>query len=669
MTASYPFDTVLIANRGEIALRIMRTAQALGYRTVAVYSDADAQSMHAQAADTAVHIGASSPAASYLNIPAVITAALQSGAQAIHPGYGFLAENAAFATACHEAGLVFIGPSAAAMLAMGNKAGGKQRMLDAGVPCVPGYHGKDQSDARMRDEAERIGFPVMIKAVAGGGGRGMRCVTDAGAFLEALASARSEAENAFSSSELILEKALVEPRHIEVQIFADKHGNVVHLGERDCSVQRRHQKLIEESPSPAVTPELRARMGQVAVAAAKAIEYVGAGTLEFLLDRNGHFYFMEMNTRLQVEHAVTEAITGIDLVEWQLRIASGEALPLTQSEIDARREQGGHAIEVRLCAEDPELNFLPQSGRVALWRAPPALRTDHALRDGSDVSPFYDSMLAKIVGHGKDRADALRRLARGLDDCVLLGMKSNRTFLAQCLRQKEFADGDFDTAFIDKHFPAERRTPIAADRSAQIFAAVLLARRRSRVRDTRFPEELRGWCSGDRYPQAMRFSVNGVLHDAHVCAQNNDVWEVQLADELAQVRVGTVHDTFVVLQYQAKTYRLDFVSDANAHNGACYFQFSGRDFTAQEFSYTAPQRSGSASLGGRVISPMNGRLVAVHVSQGERVQAGQLLMAIEAMKMEHSVVTTVNGTVQSVLAALGDQVAPGSVLIEIEEEK
>ena len=382
------FRTVLIANRGEIALRILRTARRLGMRTVAVYSDADRDAPHCRAADLALPIGASQPQASYLNIAALLEAARKSGAQAVHPGYGFLAESDAFANACAEAGLVFIGPPAEAILAMGNKAGAKRLMEAAGVPCVPGYQGEDQSDARMQQEAERIGYPVMIKAAAGGGGRGMRRVDRAEDFAAALQSARSEAENAFASGELILEKAIVEPRHIEIQVFADKHGNVVHLGERDCSVQRRHQKVIEESPSPAVSPELRARMGAVSVAAARAIGYVGAGTLEFLLAPDGAFYFMEMNTRLQVEHAVTEAVVGVDLVEWQLRVALGEPLPLSQDAIDARRAQGGHAIEVRLCAEDPQQNFLPQSGTVARWRAPREVRTDHALADGLVVSPY-----------------------------------------------------------------------------------------------------------------------------------------------------------------------------------------------------------------------------------------------------------------------------------------
>ncbi|MBI3284355.1 MAG: biotin/lipoyl-binding protein [Burkholderiales bacterium] len=663
MTSPLPFDSVLIANRGEIAVRIVRSARRLGYRTVAVYSDADRAAPHRRAADAAVRIGAAQPSASYLNIPALIAAARQAGAQAVHPGYGFLAENAAFATACQEAGLTFIGPSAVAMLAMGNKAGAKQLMQDAGVPCVPGYQGGDQSPARMRQEAARLGYPLMIKAAAGGGGRGMRRVAAEQDFDDALRSARSEAENAFSSGELILEKAIPEPRHIEVQIFADTHGNIVHLGERDCSVQRRHQKLIEESPSPAVTPALRARMGALAIAAVRAIAYVGAGTLEFLLDREGNFYFMEMNTRLQVEHAVSEAITGLDLVEWQLRIAAGEQLPLEQAEIDRRREQGGHAIEVRLCAEDPQQNFLPQSGRIALWHAPQGLRCDHALHSGMEVSPYYDSMLAKIVAHGSDRADALRRLVRGLDECLLLGVNNNRAFLAQCLRHPEFAAGSFSTAFIDRHFPAEVRALAAPENLALHCAVLLLARQRSQAQA--YPQELRGWSSGAGYAQPVRFVLDDAIRDAHIAATGDDFWEVRQAGETVQFVVSDLQDGSLSLHYQGRATRVKF-----AFNGVhCYFMLEGREYAAFELTYAVPECSAGAGHGGRVTAPMNGRVVAMPVREGEAVQAGQLLLVIEAMKMEHSIVAAASGMVQGVFAAPGDQVAPGRLLMEITEEK
>ncbi|WP_043114168.1 acetyl-CoA carboxylase biotin carboxylase subunit, partial [Pseudacidovorax intermedius] len=432
-----PFRKILIANRGEIALRIIRTARALGYRTVAVHSTADAGARHVREADQAVCIGDPLPAQSYLCIPALIEAARRSGADAVHPGYGFLAENEDFAQACHDAGLVFIGPSAEAIRAMGNKAGAKVLMQAAGVPCIPGYQGEDQSEARLADEAGRIGFPVMIKATAGGGGRGMRLVNSAAEFPELLRSARSEAQSAFGDPEVILERAIVRPRHIEIQVFADRHGHAIHLGERDCSVQRRHQKLIEEAPSPAVDAALRARMGATAVAAVKAIRYEGAGTLEFLLDAEGRYYFMEMNTRLQVEHPVTEAITGLDLVALQLRVAAGEPVGIAQEDV----RFSGHAIEVRLCAEDADQGFMPQSGTMALWQMPPQLRVEHALQSGAEIPPYYDSMIAKLIAHGDSREDARRLLMAGLEDAVALGVTTNQAFLHRCLGHDVFAAG------------------------------------------------------------------------------------------------------------------------------------------------------------------------------------------------------------------------------------
>ena len=406
------FSKILVANRGEIAWRVMRTAKAMGYRTVAVYSDADKDAPHVAFADEAVRIGPPPVGESYLSIDRILEAAHKSGADAIHPGYGFLSENEAFATACEKAGLVFIGPPPAAIAAMGNKAAAKRRMIDAGVPCVPGYQGADQSDANLEKEARKIGLPVMVKAAAGGGGRGMRLVERDADLLEAIRTARAEAESAFGSGELILEKAVVDARHVEIQVFADAHGNVIHLGERDCSVQRRHQKVIEEAPSPAVNADLRNRMGAAAVAAARTIGYRGAGTVEFLLGADGAFYFLEMNTRLQVEHPVTEAITGQDLVAWQLKVAAGEKLPLTQEQV----KFSGHAIEVRLYAEDAYAGFLPQTGRIDVWRpaAGPGIRVDHGMKDGLAISPFYDPMIAKVIAHGANREEARTRLVQAL---------------------------------------------------------------------------------------------------------------------------------------------------------------------------------------------------------------------------------------------------------------
>ncbi|HEX7440824.1 MAG TPA: acetyl-CoA carboxylase biotin carboxylase subunit, partial [Caldimonas sp.] len=499
-----PFRKVLVANRGEIALRVMRSARRLGLGTVAVVSSVDADAPHARAADQAVAIGAARPAESYLSIPALLDAARVSGADAVHPGYGFLAENADFARACRAAGLVFIGPSAEAIEAMGDKAEAKRLMQAAGVPCIPGYQGADQSDANLAAQADVIGYPVMIKASAGGGGRGMRLVTQASDFAAALRSARSEAQGAFGSDTVILERALLAARHIEVQVFADRHGHAIHLGERDCSVQRRHQKLIEEAPSPAVDADLRERLGATALAALKTIEYEGAGTVEFLLDRDGRYYFMEMNTRLQVEHPVTEAITGLDLVEWQLRIAAGEALPLAQQDV----RFDGHAIEVRLCAEDPGRGFMPQSGTLALWRPPAGLRVEHALHSGVDVAPYYDSMIAKLVAHGRDRDEARRKLGAGLENLVVLGIATNREFLARCLRDPVFAAGAATTAFVDER-AEELAQPDPDVRAWLVAVAALLLFQASAVDDEPRKGGIASHPLAHRLPLPMRLSIDG----------------------------------------------------------------------------------------------------------------------------------------------------------------
>ena len=510
-TKARPFQKILIANRGEIGLRIMRTARRLGYGVVAVYSDADRDALHVREADEAVRIGEALPAQSYLNIAAIIAAAKSSGADAVHPGYGFLAENEDFAQACRDAGLVFIGPSPEAIKAMGNKAGAKAIMQKAGVPCVPGYQGADQSDAVMLAEAKKIGFPVMIKAVAGGGGRGMRLVADAPAFPDALRSARSEAKAAFADATVILERAIVDPRHIEIQVFGDAHGNAIHLGERDCSVQRRHQKLIEEAPSPAVSPELRARMGAIAVTAIKSIGYEGAGTLEFLLDSGGNFYFMEMNTRLQVEHPVTEAITGLDLVELQLRVAGGEPLGIAQEDIKFT----GHAIEVRLCSEDPAHDFMPQSGRMALWQMPEGLRVEHALQSGSEIPPFYDSMIAKLISHGATRDAARRKLVHGLEQTAAFGVATNQAFLAACLGHPEFTSGGATTAFIGK-YRAELLAPRKDPASEAALAALLLY-----VTDAHAPPWRSGRSLATTFPVPVRVELDHGVYDLEVARERD----------------------------------------------------------------------------------------------------------------------------------------------------
>ncbi len=658
------FDTILVANRGEIALRVFKTASQLGFKTVAVYSDADQGAPHCLAADCALRLGEAAPFASYLNIEAILACARQSGAQAVHPGYGFLAENAAFAQACLDAGLVFIGPPPAAMTAMGNKAGAKAIMIAAGVPCVPGYQGEDQSDASFLAAARDIGFPIMIKAAAGGGGRGMRRVDNIEALAASLPSARSEALNAFASGELILEKAIIEPRHIEIQVFADSQGNVLHLGERDCSVQRRHQKVVEEAPSPAVTPELRARMGAVAVAATRAIGYVGAGTLEFLLDQNGAFYFMEMNTRLQVEHAVTEAVLGLDLVAWQLRVAQGAALPMTQAEVDARFVSGGHAIEVRLCAEDPAQDFLPQSGPVVYWQAAPHVRCEHALYSGAAVSPHYDSMIAKIIAHGPTRADAVRQLTRALGETHLLGIPTNRYFLAQCLSHPEFRAGRATTAFIEQQLPASARMRPAADITAQHLACALLARQSLALQVRRFPAELTGWASSARYPQTLRFELDGVALQMQVLQTGANSGEIVAQGPNTQ---STQNTGFAISPMAGAELAITLGGIAHkvlATDG--YFVHGGREYSLRNTSAMPATRAAQGAGDGRIKAPMNGKVVSLEVATGAQVVAGQTLLVLEAMKMEHRIAAACDGVVAELMVELGAQVGPGQVLMVVE---
>ena len=448
--------TLLVANRGEIAVRVMRTAKAMGLKTVAVYSEADANAQHVREADQSVCIGPAPVSDSYLQVDAILDAAERTGADCIHPGYGFLSENQAFASACEAKGIEFIGPPNAAIEVMGDKARAKRAMIDAGVPCVPGYQGDDQKVGTLVAEAEKIGLPVMVKAAAGGGGRGMRLVHETRELETAIDMAQSEAKNAFGSSELIIEKAVMRPRHVEIQVFADKAGNTVYLGERDCSIQRRHQKVVEEAPCPVMTPELRAAMGQAAVEAAKAVNYVGAGTVEFLLDEAGEFYFLEMNTRLQVEHPVTEMVTGYDLVEWQIRVARGEDLPAEQEDI----ELFGHAIEVRLYAEDPASGFLPSTGAIKLFTQPqgPGIRVDAGVETGDEVTPFYDAMVAKLITYGDTREDARLKMRSALQGTALFGPENNRDFLIDVMDQEEFISGAATTAFIADNY-GEAFTP------------------------------------------------------------------------------------------------------------------------------------------------------------------------------------------------------------------
>jgi geranyl-CoA carboxylase alpha subunit len=646
------FRKILIANRGEIALRIMRTARRLGYGVVAVYSDADRDALHVREADEAVRIGEALPAQSYLNIGAIIAAAKSSGADAVHPGYGFLAENEDFAQACHDAGLVFIGPSPEAIKAMGNKAGAKEIMQAAGVPCVPGYQGVDQSETVMLAEAQRIGFPVMIKAVAGGGGRGMRLVADATAFLDALRSARSEAQSAFGSATVILERAIIDPRHIEIQVFGDAFGNAIHLGERDCSVQRRHQKLIEEAPSPKVTPELRARMGTVAVNAIKSIGYQGAGTLEFLLDQKGEFHFMEMNTRLQVEHPVTEAITGLDLVELQLRVASGEPLGLRQENI----QFFGHAIEVRLCSEDAAHDFMPQSGRMAVWQMPDGLRVEHALRSGSEIPPFYDSMIAKLISHGATRDEARRRLVHGIEQTAAFGVTTNQAFLSACLRHAEFAAGRATTAFIGQN-RADLLAPRKAARSDAAFAALLLY-----ATDPFAPPWQSGRSLAATFPRPARVELDDALYDIEIMVERDGGYAARLDGTEYRFEIDE-------LGREAIRFRSDGLSGSARffrEGDRLYILRQGITVSVRDVTMSAPAAVGASSSDGRIRAAMNGRVVAVLVKEGEPIAAGQPVITREAMKMEHVHSAPISGTISVVQVIEGDQVMTGRIMVEIE---
>ena len=656
------FSKILIANRGEIACRIIRTAKALGYRTVAVYSDADADALHGRQADEAVRIGPPPAQDSYLNVDALLAAAKLAGADAVHPGYGFLSENAAFAEACTQAGLVFIGPPAAAIAAMGNKARAKALMQAAGVPCVPGYQGPDQSDERFIKEGRRIGFPLMVKAAAGGGGRGMRLVASADDLANALARARSEAASAFGSDELILEHAVPEARHIEIQIFADQHGNIIHLGERDCSIQRRHQKVIEETPSPAVSTELRAKMGDAAVAAARAIGYVSAGTVEFLLDQSGKFYFLEMNTRLQVEHPVTEAVTGLDLVAWQLRVAAGERLPLDQHEV----RFSGHAIEARLYAEDPHKNFLPQTGTLIDWRpaSGAGVRIDHALAPGQSVSPFYDPMLAKVIAHGATREEACRRLLVALEDTVALGLTTNRSFLiahapAPRLRRRGSDDHVYSTVFSGgerRHAASAGRSPDAGDRGGAAVRGPKAQRRQRVARNHELVFD--GHCSLAFAIDTERRSSFGQHHGCRP-----DGYSVLLGKE--EVEVAIVERGERSLRFTA--FGLQQTARFALQDGVLHLDLDGTTVAVRE---TALEAAGSGRRDGssRLVAPMNGAIVGVLARAGDRVIRGQRVVVLEAMKMQHEISAERDGTIEKILVNPGEQVAARQLLAVLAPE-
>ncbi|KFN52161.1 hypothetical protein N790_03425 [Arenimonas malthae CC-JY-1] len=665
------FEKVLIANRGEIACRVIRTCRKLGIRTVAVYSEADAHAQHARLADEAWPIGGPRPQDSYLRGEAILAAAKASGAQAIHPGYGFLSENADFAEAVEAAGLVFIGPRAASMRKMGSKAGAKQLMQARGVPVVPGYTGEDQDPDRLQAEADRIGYPLMIKAAHGGGGKGMRIVREAGEFAAALESCQREAAGAFGRDRVLLERYIGEPRHIEIQVFGDHHGQVIHLNERECSAQRRYQKVVEESPSPFLTPELRQRMGEAAVEAARAIDYVNAGTVEFIVGPEGDFYFMEINTRLQVEHPVTELVTGLDLVEWQLRVAAGERLPRHQGEIESR----GHAIEVRLYAEDPAAGFLPGSGKLERLRLPAAsahVRLDAGVVEGDTVTIHYDPMIAKLIVHDADRPRALARLREALADCEVVGPKSNIAFLEKLVRHPRVVNGTIHTAYLDRHLEdvLPKEEPLPPAMLALAAAACLLHDEAATLAataagcDPYSPWGIAdGWRLGHAGERLLCFHYRGERLELHA---RGSAGSYHLAGAGLDLRVAGA--AFVagrlVADVDGRQYRVRADADdqrASVHDGEQRFRLE----RVPAFRFDEGEAAGGSD---RISAPMPGRVVLVRAEAGQVVAEGQELLVMEAMKMELSLRAPRAGTVAAVQAAVGDFVDADAVLVKLEAE-
>ncbi len=664
------FKKILIANRGEIACRVAATARRMGVKTVAVYSDADASAKHVAVCDEAVHIGGSAPKDSYLRWERIIEAAKQTGAQAIHPGYGFLSENEEFAQACQNAGLVFIGPPPSAIKDMGLKAESKQLMEKAGVPLVPGYHGANQDAALLQAEADRIGYPVLIKASAGGGGKGMRAVDKSEDFAAALASCKREAINSFGDDAVLIEKYVQRPRHIEIQVFGDTLGNYVYLFERDCSVQRRHQKVLEEAPAPGLSPEMRAQMGLAAVAAARAVHYVGAGTVEFIVeqrpDGSMNFFFMEMNTRLQVEHPVTEAITGQDLVEWQLRVASGEPLPLQQDELRIT----GHAIEARICAENPDNNFLPATGALNVYGLPDcvtfergAVRVDSGVRQGDAISPFYDSMVAKLIVHGDTREQALARLDEALAQTHIVGLATNVQFLRMVARTDSFAKANLDTALIPREeavlFQQERvGLPLAA---AAAVAQTLLRERASEGVDPFSRRD--GWRSHGLVERRFEFEFGGTHAKARLAYLHDGALRLTVG-EGADAVSGTLvfNDTArgIDLQYAGQRTRVTVYAQGETDH--VFTPQGATQIVAIDLLAHAGEEQDE---GGRLTAPMPGKVVSFAVKAGDKVSKGQALAVMEAMKMEHTIAAPVDGVVAELLYAPGDQVTEGAELLKL----
>lgn len=678
------FNKILIANRGEIACRVIKTARRMGIQTVAVYSDADAQARHVRLADEAVHIGPSAVRESYLVIEKIIAAAKATGAQAIHPGYGFLSENEDFCHACDEAGIVFIGPPVFAIHAMGSKSEAKKLMGEAGVPLTPGYHGDNQDPEYLHGQADAIQYPVLIKAAAGGGGKGMRLVERSEDFPEALISCKREAISSFGDDHVLIEKYITQPRHIEIQVFADKLGNCVYLFERDCSVQRRHQKVLEEAPAPGMTLERRAAMGKAAVEAAKAVGYVGAGTVEFIANQDGTFYFMEMNTRLQVEHPVTEMITGLDLVEWQLKVAAGQALPLTQEQLQIK----GHAMEARIYAEDPSKGFLPSTGRLVHLSTPTlndSTRVDTGVEEGDEISPFYDPMIAKLIVWGEDREAARLKMIRSLADYQVVGVANNVSFLTRLCECESFSTANLDTGLIEREkaylLPAQPEVPFEAFAMAALWKlraqAIEQAVLQAKSQDPTNPWGISdGWKLNLPAQRAMKFRMGELEKTLHLTYRNK-CYEVELDGRRAMVELvlsarsdskfttGAGSEPFAGMEVRidervikgkviAQDYKLHVFVGGSSH----VMQW------VDPLHYTA----GDHDHAGDVLAPMPGKVIALLATVGQRLEKGKPLMVLEAMKMEHTLNAPATGILKAYRFAVGDQVKDGDELVEFEVE-
>ncbi|CAM3775631.1 acetyl/propionyl/methylcrotonyl-CoA carboxylase subunit alpha [Pseudomonas wadenswilerensis] len=646
-----PLTTLLVANRGEIACRVMRTAKALGLTTVAVHSAIDREARHSREADIRVDLGGAKAAESYLDIDKLLAAAKASGAQAIHPGYGFLSENAGFARAIEQAGLIFLGPPASAIDAMGSKSAAKALMEQAGVPLVPGYHGEAQDLETFRAAAEKIGYPVLLKATAGGGGKGMKVVEHESQLGEALASAQREAQSSFGDARMLVEKYVLKPRHVEIQVFADQHGNCLYLNERDCSIQRRHQKVVEEAPAPGLSSAQRQAMGEAAVKAAQAIGYVGAGTVEFLLDARGEFFFMEMNTRLQVEHPVTEAITGLDLVAWQIRVACGEPLPITQNQVPLN----GHAIEVRLYAEDPANDFLPATGHLALYResAPgEGRRVDSGVSEGDDVSPFYDPMLGKLIAWGETREQARLRLLAMLDEFAIGGLKSNIAFLRRILAHPAFAEAELDTGFIPRY--QEQLLPAPQALPAAFWQAAAEAFIQSQPLQPRTDDRYSPWAANSGFRAGVPLQIS--LH----LTCNGEAQAINL-NQAAASNLKLDGEQLLIDQDGLRRRHL-----AIRRGETLYLQWDGELHSVNRYDPIAEADASHSHQGG-LGAPMNGSIVRVLVEVGQAVEAGTQLVVLEAMKMEHSIRAPHAGTVKALFCQEGEMVSEGAVLVELEE--